>query len=209
MDRGAPPDSIAPLVTAAFLAHNPAPKPPLEADVGRLGEDNMTSSRSILFAAAAALALAAATPSTAQIAAKSKGDPRVRTLLTELKLKYQEMPNGDFRLVMGVANDRTHMVIVESTTNRLGIFEIRDIWALGLKSQRMPDADVLARLLTDSARRKVGGWEIHEQEGGVCVAIFNVKSSADCDAEALKTLIEVVAQSADEVEKAILETDEL
>lgn len=80
-----------------------------------------------------------------------------------------------------------------SSTRRLGMFEIREVWAAGLESKELPSRETLAKLLMDSSRWKVGAWELYKQDDGSYRAIFNVKVSADCDGEALKAVLNAVA----------------
>jgi len=153
------------------------------------------------------LLVAAATVS-AQVKGKPKIDARLREALTEAELHFTEMDDGDFKLHFTLEDERTHLVFAESKTQVLGPIEVREVWAIGWKGDKAPTARIGNKLLQDNARRKVGAWELHEQEDGGFYAIFNVKVSADADGEALKSIVFGVAQTADEMEKDLLGTDD-
>jgi len=143
----------------------------------------------------------------AQVGAKSKADPRLRKALDESQLKYAETPEGDFKLLFNLEDDRTQLVFVESNTETMGIIEVREVWSIGWKGNEAPSAEVANKLLLDNHRKKIGAWELVKADD-TYYAVFNVKVSADCGAEALKSIIVGVAQTADEMEKELLESDE-
>lgn len=144
----------------------------------------------------------------AQIQGEPKGDARVRDALNEAKLQFTELANGNFRLHFTLDGDRTHLVFIDTKTSTLGIFDIRDVWAIGYQSKELPSQEVLAKLLTDSSTRKVGAWELHENEG-MYYALFNIKVAADCNGEGLKSILWAAAEIADAMEKDLLGTDDL
>ncbi|MBU1694014.1 MAG: hypothetical protein KJ726_11760 [Verrucomicrobia bacterium] len=144
----------------------------------------------------------------AQIKGESKGDARVSEALNEAKLQFTELANGNFRLHFTLDGDRTQLVFIDTKTSTMGIFEIRDVWAIGYQSTELPSQEVLAKLLTDSATRKVGAWELHENEG-TYYALFNIKVAADCSGEGLKSILWAAAEVADAMEKDLLGTDDL
>jgi len=139
----------------------------------------------------------------AQVGTSSKADPRLRYTLSEAGLKFTETENGNCKLHFTLEDGRTHVVVAESATQKMGPMEIREVWAVGWKGVQEPTAMVANRLLKDNGRKKVGAWEIHQQNDGTWMAIFNVKVSADCGAEALKTIVWGIATTADEMEKAL------
>jgi len=144
----------------------------------------------------------------AQAGGKSKADPRLRTALDEVSLKYSEILNGAFRLQFTLGKERTQAVFAESRTTTIGIIEVREVWAIGWKGRKAPSAEIANKLLLDNAGKKVGAWELNKQADGGFYATFRVKAAADCDGEALKTIASAVAQTADQMEKEILGTDE-
>jgi hypothetical protein len=90
----------------------------------------------------------------------------------------------------------------------MGVIEVREIWAMGWKGPQAPAAVIANRLLRDNSQKKVGAWELHEEKDGSFFSIFNVKVSTDADGEALKTIINAVANVADAMEKELLSSDE-
>lgn len=143
----------------------------------------------------------------AQVGGKSKADARLRRALNDANLKFTETAEGDFKLLFTLKDDRTHLVFAESKTQTMGIIEVREVWAIGWKGGSEPKAEVANRLLRNNAQKKVGAWELHQQKDGF-YAIFNVKVSADADGEALKSIVYGVAETADEMEKELLQSDD-
>ena len=153
------------------------------------------------------LVVAASLIAVAQVGGKTKADPRLRRALNDASLKFTEKSNGDFSLHFTLEGGRTHVVVAESKTEKLGVIEVREVWAIGWKGKREPSATVANKLLRDNARKKVGAWQLN-QEDGTYFALFNVKVSADTDGDALKTIVFGVANTADEMEKDLLDSDD-
>lgn len=114
----------------------------------------------------------------------------------------------NFRLHYTLDDDRTHLVIVESNTSKLGAMEIRDIWGIGWKGPQELSAAAANQLLKDSADKKIGAWELHMEKDGTFFAIFNVKAPANSDGTALRSLTSAVATVADSIEELLLQSDE-
>lgn len=153
------------------------------------------------------LAVAGA-PALGQIGAKPKADDRVRRALQDTDLKFSVDKDGDFRLDFTLVGGRTHVVFIASKTAQWGNMEIREVFALGYRSDTRLSRDNYEDMLKDNGRRKSGAWELHEKDGRY-VAVFSVKVAADCSGESLKTVANGVAATADEMEKKLTDTDDL
>ncbi len=167
---------------------------------------NMT--RTGITASAVALALWASPSALAQWATAPKADPRVREALKAADMKFQELASGNYTLHFTLLNKRTHVVVIQSRTTELGSFEVRDVWAVGYKSERVPPSTVLAQLMQDSATKKIGAWELHPvRDDDGCTtgyrAIFVAKVPADCPPEQLKAILWGVVLTADEMEEQL------
>lgn len=113
---------------------------------------------------------------------------------------------GAFRFTL--EGDRSPLVFIATKTSTLGIFEIRDVWAIGHKSEEWPSQEVLAKPMTDSAQRKVDARELHSNEDGYYYVLFNIKASADCNGKGLKSILWAAAEVADAMRKDLLGTDD-
>jgi len=157
---------------------------------------------------AVALMFSIGSDSTAQIGGKAAGDARVRNALRQTDLKFETDKDGDYRLLFSFDDDRSHLVIIRSKTVEWGSMEIREVFAIGYKDTNRLSAELMEKLLKENALKKSGAWEMTES-GNTKYAVFCVKVAADCDPDALETVVRGVATTADEMEKLILGTDEL
>lgn len=141
------------------------------------------------------LSLAFAAPALAQVGEESSPDPRVKKLLDELHLKYEISPNGNYRLINDVGNDRTQLVIIDSETNTYDGMEIREIWSTGFESSGPLSAQVANALLDDTMSNKLALWATYTKNDGKHSAILVARISANANARTLRTAIEAVNQA--------------
>lgn len=134
---------------------------------------------------------------------KKELDPRVKTLLDELNWKYTTKDNGNTELVFKVDSSRTQAVYFGTRTHKLGDFEVRDIWSYALEVEGDLSQEVANELLAHNETVKLGAWSIYKSNGKTKV-IFTVKVSANLSkAEQLKTAINALYQTTDEMEKKL------
>jgi len=138
-------------------------------------------------------------------AAQSEGDPRVKKLLDETGLAYQVDRDGDYRIVLEFPDDngRSQLLFVDSKTHSYRSLEVREVWSVGYTSATDIPAAVMRRLLEDNALTILGQWSISEQFGKKA-AIFRVHLDANTDAATLRSVVELVAGKADDMEKELL-----
>lgn len=165
-------------------------------------------SRGILSAALAVLFMVGATLAFAQIGERKTGDARVKVLLDKAEYKYTVDEDGDFRLVNTTADDRTHVVFIESKTAKLGDLEIRDVFSVGYISDEEVPASVMSNLLRENSLVKLGAWSI-SRINGKDAAVFRAKIAADTDTKTLLMTMRAVTSTADAKEKELLKTDDL
>ena len=95
----------------------------------------------------------------AQLGSKgSDADPRVRETLSELDQDFTVDSDGDYKLVVDTSDGRTQLVFINSNTEMLDPFEIREIWAPAHRSDGPFARDVANELLLDSFQKKLGAW---------------------------------------------------
>ena len=141
------------------------------------------------------------------------GHVRVKRALEEEGLKYRISDEGTFILTFeGVDEDRTQLVFVMSSTERLGAAEIREIISVAYRGKPISKTQ-MAELLADNARFKIGAWEapapdVDEDNNRVQTVRFCARVAADTPPEALRTVIEHVSDTADAKEKAWLDSDD-
>ena len=86
-------------------------------------------------------------------------------------------------------------------------FEIREVWAPAHSSDGPFSKEVANELLLDSYQKKLGAWQT-ARDDDTYVAVFAAKVSAEIDRDSLKTIIETISSSADEMEEKITDEDE-
>lgn len=138
-----------------------------------------------------------------------QADARLQRALKEAELKYADTAAGDFRFPFTLETGRTHYVVAASKTAKLGGAEVREIWGVGWKGAQEPGAGIVNALLRDNGLKKIGAWQLLQQEDGSFCAVFKVNAPADCSGDVLRAIVSAVAQTADDMEKSLLNTDEL
>jgi hypothetical protein len=138
----------------------------------------------------------------APAAAQPKADQRVVRALNEAKLKYSVNEFNDCELIFELDGDRTHLVHVDSQTEKWGEMEIRSVWAFGYISKARLSQSKLEKLLKANGQLKSGAW--HLLDGEKVAAVFSVKVAADCDGESLRTVVTGVAKQADKMETLLM-----
>lgn len=136
---------------------------------------------------------------------KKELDPRVKTLLDELEWKYTTKENGNTELVFKVDSVRTQAIYFGTRTHKLGDFEIRDVWSYAYETEGDLPLEVASQLLEHNETVKLGAWSIYKSNGKTKV-IFTVKISANITkAEQMKTALNALYQTADEMERKLEE----
>lgn len=164
-----------------------------------------------LLGMASIVAVTLHTPAHGQIGDRNEttaSDARVRRALQQTDLNFYVDKDGFFRLHFTFEDKRTHLVFIRSNTTEWGNMEIREVCAVGYKGKTPLSQTMLEKLLRDNATRKSGAWELQQESDGTYIALFVVKVSANCDADALETVIRGVAASADQMENWLTGTDE-
>ena len=156
--------------------------------------------------AVAALVAISGTAAWGQLGGKKKGDQRVEALLKTAELKYEVDKDGDFKLIYTLNENRTQIAWILSKTNKLGDLEIREIWSLAILSESQIEGDTAVKLLELNSRYKLGSWQIRKM-GEKYAAVFSAQIAADTDDATLKTTLQAVTSTADEVEKELATED--
>ncbi|OGV65248.1 MAG: hypothetical protein A2283_05510 [Lentisphaerae bacterium RIFOXYA12_FULL_48_11] len=129
-------------------------------------------------------------------------DLTLKKALDGSKLRYDVNPEGTCRLVFNFGKERSHQVFVTSKKESFMGTEYRRIWATSWKSKELPSAEIMAKLLQDSATKKIGGWEMHRWSDGYRL-ILAQKLPADASNAALEAAIKLVVNGADYMEEQL------
>lgn len=161
------------------------------------------------------LALFYCTATFAQIG-DPEADIRVKSVLDQAGLKYDIDEDKDFKLVFITekgdsatnVKERTQLVFINSKTMNFEELDVREVWSVAHEIKDGPVADtLLASLMKRNAQLKLGGWCYEERESGYRV-YFSIKISPNMPKEPLYSILTLVANQADELEKELTgETD--
>jgi hypothetical protein len=139
---------------------------------------------------------------------KPPADPRVKETLDKLGVKYEIIPNGDFKLLVETENKRVQVVFIESKTEKLGNLEIRYISSIGYISQGALSADIANKLLQNSSVNKIAAWQVFTKDQ-THIAVLIGKIAVNSDAETIKNTLLSVGYGADTIEKELTGKDDL
>ncbi|PSF33881.1 hypothetical protein C7H19_19350 [Aphanothece hegewaldii CCALA 016] len=138
-----------------------------------------------------------------------KGDRRVQNLLELLELKYSIDQDGDFKVIVEFNDGRSQVAFIDSDTQNIGDFEIREIWSVAYVSEGFLDIDTANTLLLHNHQLKMGSWRLIPGEDNTFLATFCVQISADCDPESFGQALGLVLETADEMEEKLTGRDHL
>lgn len=156
-------------------------------------------------------------------AKKPPADPRVKAALDSIGYKYELDANNDYKLVpiqteeTGKTADgkplfRSQLVYVNSSTEKYGTLEIREVLAPAFLSNGPLSAAVANRLLRENNSVKLGSWRLvvinSGANAGKYLAMYAAQISADSDSESLRLTIKSVILIADRMEKELTGADD-
>jgi hypothetical protein len=137
-------------------------------------------------------------------------DPRIKSALERAGVQYEVTGDGDFKVLFKFNEDkRSQVILINSNTERIKEtnIEIREIYSVGYKTSGNLPVEVANQLMKDSQKRKIGAWELINTSGGVSLAVFDAKISADTSTDNLVKIMRLVAIRADNMEQELTGED--
>jgi len=134
-------------------------------------------------------------------AAETKaGDASVKKRLEARGIKYQVDGDGDFKVTYNYAKEgRTQLVFVSGGTEEVGGFKVREVFSPAARVEKDDiDGAKALELLSESRKNKLGSWELAGD-----VLYFVVKLPDNLTAEQLEAAMDIVAETADDMELEI------
>ena len=133
--------------------------------------------------------------------------------LKALKYNYEITADKDFKLVFEVGDEkRTQAVVINSNTETYDKYEIREVWSPALSVDEPVDAALVNRLLRANNTVKIGAWRTWpgDKKGDVqeVYIVFAAQIDANAAAEVLAATLDMVAQTADQLEKELTQKDD-
>lgn len=148
-------------------------------------------------------------PSDNQNTTPCEPDPRVAAALDEIGFAYEiDEDDAFYYFLLGTGEGRSHGVNISSRTTQCMGSEVRAIYSICIESDEPLDPRTANLLLRENANLTLGAWFILLQEG-IHYAMFRVTVSTAADAKTLGNLINMVARTADAMEKRLSGLDEL
>ena len=139
----------------------------------------------------------------------NKPDPRVAAALDEIGFAYEiDEDDAFYYFLLGTGEGRSHGVNISSRTTQCMGSELRAIYSICIFSDDPLDPRTANLLLRENANHTLGAWFISLQEG-IHYVMFRVTVSATADAKTLGDWINMVAHTADAMEKRLTGLDEL
>ncbi|MGN0011825.1 MAG: hypothetical protein ACI37J_00710 [Candidatus Bruticola sp.] len=133
----------------------------------------------------------------------------IKRLLDEAGLEYEVDEDGDYQLVMNLADDdededeaRTQVVVIGAEAQEAGCAEFIHIYSKAADIDDVPEEDLL-ELLKENSEYSCGAWEIADDN-----LLFNCKVLANkMSSEELLDIISIAARTADEKETEYSDED--
>jgi hypothetical protein len=134
------------------------------------------------------------------------GSVSVKNRLEARGIKYELDGDGDFKVTYSYSKEnRSQLVFVSGATHQVGGFTVREIFSPAARIQKdgINGAKAL-ELLMESRSNKFGSWEI-----GGDVLYFVVKLPDNLSAAELESIMDITAETADDMELEISGRDDL
>lgn len=127
-------------------------------------------------------------------------DASVQARLEARGIKYTVDADGDYKVTYNFSGEgRTQLVFVSGSTQSVGGFLVREVFAPAARADHDPiDGQRALDLLRDSRLKKLGGWELHGD-----VLYFVLKLPDTMGGAELESAMDIAASVADEMEKEI------
>lgn len=127
-------------------------------------------------------------------------DESVDARLRAAGINFDVDGDGDYKITYSYSKEgRTQLVFVSGGTEQVGGFTVREVFspAARLDKDGITGAKAL-ELLAESRKNKLGSWEVAGD-----VLYFVIKFPDDLDARGLEAMMDIAAQTADDMELEI------
>lgn len=138
-----------------------------------------------------------------------KGDPRIKRVLETLELKYSVDQDGDFKIIVEFQDGRSQVAYINSETQTVGDFEIREVWSVAYIAEGYLDIDTANTLLLKNFEMKIGSWRLIPAGNNTFLVAFCVQIAADCDPSSFSRTLGIVLEVADTMEEKLTGGDDL
>lgn len=133
-------------------------------------------------------------------------DASVKARLEAAGIKYEVDSDNDFKVTYSFTNDnRTQLLFIISKTESVMGITVREVYspAARLKQTKINGEKAL-KLLRDSRNNKIGSWEIDDE-----LLYYVIKVPDNINSEQLEAIMDIAAQTADDMERELTGRDDL
>ncbi len=136
-------------------------------------------------------------------------DKYIKAKLDELKITYEITSKGNFKIIFKVGNsNRTQALVINSKLYTYNDINVREIWSMSSKIKSLSELSSNSfMLLNKNATYKFGSWQLDNSDNEYYLC-FAVRVTERIDGEALKSILEVIAKTADEMENTLTNKDD-
>lgn len=138
-----------------------------------------------------------------------QGDPRVKRMLDALELKYSIDGDGDFKVIFEFNDGRSQLAYINSDTQSINDFEIRELWSVAYVSEGYLDIDTANTLLMKNHEMKIGSWRLMNAGNNTYLVTFCIQIAANCDPKSFAQSLSLVLRVADAMEERLTGKDDL
>ncbi len=124
-------------------------------------------------------------------------DSSVSTRLQAAGIRYEVDGDGDYKVTYNYSKEgRTQLVFVSGGTQQVGGFTVREVFAPAARMEKdgITGAKAL-ELMAESRENKLGAWEVDGD-----VLYFVIKFPDTLDANQLESMMDIAAETADDME---------
>ena len=133
-------------------------------------------------------------------------DTRVENALGALGLEFEVSDDGGYSLEFDLSGGRSQRVFIQSGTVQIANLELRKIYSCGYMGSAPLSAATDKMLLDANWSAPFGSWATFSDQQETFL-VFNVRIPADLAGVALREILSIVAELADDAEREFMGYD--
>ena len=120
----------------------------------------------------------------------------IADMLKKAELEFREVNTDVMEVAIAQKDKSSQQVFVAKDVEYFEQADVRRVWSLAATLKESPTVETTMKLLTQSARTKMGAWTIEKNNDGDYLVIYVCKVDATATPRALKSSMEYVARLA-------------
>lgn len=135
-------------------------------------------------------------------------DPDLADALAAAGLDVEPDPDGDFPIVVGLENDRSHQIIVFSEPVTVAGISYRRVGGVAFITEEPLDRKTANLLLLENQALRLASWRVIPSTDGGAIVAIELLVPVDADPDGLREAIWAAAETADQMELRLTGLDE-